>query len=186
MTERLQGPSHRISTIPGLILGLGFGGFVDGIALHQIAQWHNMGSAVLPPTTMDAMKQNMTWDGYFHIATLVLSILGVFLMLRDAHRGMTLPSAGTFTGQLMLGWGLFNLVEGSVDHHLLDLHHVRDMPVHVPLYDVSALCAPTRRARFAHHGLTAPAGASRRAAAHLPPTHTSSRRNSARRGIRAP
>jgi hypothetical protein len=22
-----------------------------------------------------------------------------------------------------------------IDHHLLGLHHVRDMPVHVPLYD---------------------------------------------------
>jgi hypothetical protein len=43
----------------GLILGLGLGGFIDGIALHQIAQWHNMGSAVGPPTTMDAMMQNM-------------------------------------------------------------------------------------------------------------------------------
>src|SRR5690606_274295 len=45
----------------GLFLGLGLGGFIDGIFLHQIAQWHNMGSAILPPTTMDAMSQNMRW-----------------------------------------------------------------------------------------------------------------------------
>jgi uncharacterized membrane protein len=31
--------------------------------------------------------------------------------------------------------GLFNLVEGVIDHHLLNIHHVRDMPSHVPLYD---------------------------------------------------
>ena len=48
----------------GIVLGMGLGGFVDGIALHQIAQWHNMGSAILPPPTMDAMRQNMAWDGY--------------------------------------------------------------------------------------------------------------------------
>jgi uncharacterized membrane protein len=30
----------------GLILGLGLGGFVDGILLHRIIHWHNMGSAV--------------------------------------------------------------------------------------------------------------------------------------------
>lgn len=107
MTEQLVGRTDRISTIPGLIFGLGFGGFVDGIALHQIAHWHNMGSAVLPPTTMEAMKQSMTWDGYFHVAMLVLSILGVFLLLRDAHRGITLPRAGTFTGQLILWLGAF-------------------------------------------------------------------------------
>ena len=30
----------------------------------------------------------------------------------------------TFTGALLAGWGLFNLVEGIIDHHLLNLHHV--------------------------------------------------------------
>ena len=35
--------------------------------------------------------------------------------------------AGAFhVGLLLAGWGLFNLVEGVVDHHLLQLHHVRD------------------------------------------------------------
>jgi uncharacterized membrane protein len=33
------------------------------------------------------------------------------------------------------GWGLFNLVEGIIDHHVLDIHHVRDLPEHVPAYD---------------------------------------------------
>ena len=52
-------------------------------------------------------------------------------------RGRTygLPSSRAFTGQLILGWGLFNLVEGCIDHHLPELHHVRDLPVHVPVYD---------------------------------------------------
>jgi uncharacterized membrane protein len=47
----------------GVVLGVGLGGFADGIVLHQIAQWHNMGSAVLPPMTIAAMSRNMTWDG---------------------------------------------------------------------------------------------------------------------------
>ena len=59
--------------LAGIVRGLGLGGFVDGITLHQIMQWHNMGSAVLPPTTMDAMAQNMVWDELFHAATLVLA-----------------------------------------------------------------------------------------------------------------
>lgn len=113
---------------PGFLLGMGLGGFVDGIMLHQIAGWHNMGSSVLPPTTMEAMRQNMVWDGWFHLATLVLTSTGVYLLLRDARAGMALPGSGAFTGQLVLGWGVFNLVEGLVDHHLLDIHHVRDLP----------------------------------------------------------
>jgi uncharacterized membrane protein len=27
---------------PGILLGIGLGGFVDGILLHQILQWHHM------------------------------------------------------------------------------------------------------------------------------------------------
>ena len=135
----MAGANQR-SVGPGVLLGLGLGGFIDGIVLHQIVQWHNMGSAVLPPTTMDAMKQNMAWDGLFHVVTWMLVTAGVYLLLRDARAGAELPSAPAFTGQLVLGWGTFNLVEGLVDHHLLGIHHVRDMlvegmPVHVPQYD---------------------------------------------------
>jgi uncharacterized membrane protein len=125
----------RTSRAAGIVLGLGLGGFVDGILLHQIVHWHNMGSAVLPPTTLDAMRRNMVWDGLFHAGTWLLTVAGVYWLLRDARRGAAMPTAGAFTGQLVLGWGLFNLIEGVVDHHLLELHHVRDLPVHVPAYD---------------------------------------------------
>jgi uncharacterized membrane protein len=124
-------PSRRA----GITLGLGLGGFADGIMLHQIAQWHNMGSAVVPPTTVEAIKRNMAWDGWFHVATLALTIAGVYLLLATARRGEPLPSGRAFTGQLILGWGLFNLVEGIIDHQLLGIHHVRDVPVHVPTFD---------------------------------------------------
>ena len=111
------------------------GGFVDGIVLHQLLEWHNMGSSVLPPTTMEAMRQNMIWDGAFHAGTWVITIVGIYLLLADSHRNAALPTTREFTGQLVFGWGLFNLVEGIIDHHLLNLHHVRDLPVHVPIYD---------------------------------------------------
>ena len=123
------------SNVPGIVLGLGLGGFLDGIVLHQMVQWHNMGSAVVPPLTLDAMQQNMRWDGFFHVATWVCVIAGVYLFLRDARRGVRLPTPRALTGLLLIGWGAFNLVEGVVDHHLLEIHHVRDMPAHVPAYD---------------------------------------------------
>jgi uncharacterized membrane protein len=132
-SERRDG--KPLSTSPGVVLGLGLGGFADGIALHQIAQWHNMGSAKVPPITMEAMKQNMAWDGWFHVVTLIITIVGVYLLLSHARRGRQLPDGRSFTGQILLGWGAFNLVEGLIDHHLLEIHHVRDLPVHVPIYD---------------------------------------------------
>ena len=125
----------QFSKRAGIILGLGLGGFVDGIVLHQIMQWHNMGSAVVPPTTLAAMQRNMAWDGWFHAAVWLLTMVGVYRLLADARNGEPLPDGRAFSGLLLLGWGWFNLVEGLVDHHLLDLHHVRDMPAHVPLYD---------------------------------------------------
>ena len=118
----------------GVVIGIGMGGFVDGIVLHQVLHWHNMGSAVLPPTTMEAMQRNMVWDGLFHAGTWLITFAGVW-MLFGAAGERTLPTRRAFAGQMLMGWGLFNLVEGVVDHHLLNLHHVRDLPAHVPLYD---------------------------------------------------
>jgi uncharacterized membrane protein len=119
----------------GILLGLGLGGFVDGILLHQIVHWHNMGSAVVPPTSLEAMQQNMRWDGFFHAGCWLLTVIGVYWLLADARRGRALPDPKAFTGLLILGWGVFNLVEGIIDHLILGIHHVRDLPVHVPLYD---------------------------------------------------
>ena len=127
--------SSTVSRTPGLLLGLGLGGFLDGILLHQIAHWHNMGSARLPPTSLEALQANMRWDGFFHAGVWIFCVVGIYLLLRDARRGLLLPGPRAFTGLLLVGWGIFNQVEGSIDHHLLALHHVRDLPVYVPLYD---------------------------------------------------
>jgi uncharacterized membrane protein len=94
-----------------------------------------MGSAVLPPITMEAMKQNMVWDGWFHALTWVVSLTGVYMLRAERLSRGRSETTAAFTGQLIFGWGAFNLVEGVIDHHLLDLHHVRDMPLHVPAYD---------------------------------------------------
>jgi uncharacterized membrane protein len=122
-------------TAPGILLGLGLGGFVDGIVLHQILQWHNMLSARLPPTTMDAMRVNMAWDGFFHVGVWTLTLIGVVLLWSAGRRGAALPAGPAFAGQLLLGWGIFNLVEGIIDHHVLEIHHVVDVPAHVPFFD---------------------------------------------------
>lgn len=45
---------------------------------------------------------------------------------------------GLLIGTLLLGWGIFNLAEGLVDHHLLGLHHVRAGPNQL-VYDLGFL-----------------------------------------------
>jgi len=118
-----------------LLLGVGLGGFIDGIVLHQIAHWHQMLSAVLPPDNMEAMRANMAADGWFHLATWLATLGGVLLLWSTMRGAGRLPSTRSFCGYMLAGWGLFNLAEGIVDHHVLELHHVRDLPAHLPLYD---------------------------------------------------
>ena len=105
-----------------------WGGFVDVIVLHQILQWHNMFSNWLPPTTMAAMRRNMVGDGLFHALVWLVTLLGVFLLWRAAYQQETMPSLGAFIGQLLFGWGAFNLVEGIIDHQILGVHYVRQVP----------------------------------------------------------
>ena len=65
--------SHR-TTVAGILIGIGMGGFVDGIVLHQIAEWHSMLSNIVPPHTMDTMPVNMMWDGLFHALTWIVTL----------------------------------------------------------------------------------------------------------------
>ncbi len=111
----------------GVLFGLGFGGFFDGIVLHQILQWHHMvTSAGYPPTSVENLRINTFFDGLFHAATYIFVALGLVVLWRSA-RGIGLRWApGLLVGSLLMGFGLFNLVEGVVDHQILGLHHVNE------------------------------------------------------------
>lgn len=66
----------------------------------------------------------MFWDGLFHALTWTMTAIGLARFWQVARRPDVLWSAKAFVGSLFLGWGLFNLMEGIIDHHLLHLHHV--------------------------------------------------------------
>jgi len=121
-----DGAMSRPSIAPaGIMLGIGLGGFLDGILLHQIMQVHNMISARVPPDTMANMSRGMVADGLFHVFTWAATLIGIILLWKALNRrSETLPLGGAFAGYLLAGWGWFNLVEGIVNHHILGLHHV--------------------------------------------------------------
>jgi uncharacterized membrane protein len=122
--EQLRGPDRA----PAFVLGLGLGGFVDGIVVHQLLQWHHMVSHTHghPVTTVAGLRANTLADGLFHSLTWVLVLVGVVLTIASWRRGRLAPTWRFQTGLLLAGWGAFNLVEGIVDHQLLGIHHVRD------------------------------------------------------------
>jgi uncharacterized membrane protein len=130
--------------LPGLLVGVGLGGLVDGVVLHQLLQWHHMltdygNDGSFSSTTVDGLQDNTLADGLFHVATIVLLLVGLFLLWRRfAAVGRPVP-ARPLVGLLVAGWGLFNVVEGLVDHQLLGVHHVRDDVATKWPYDVGFL-----------------------------------------------
>lgn len=117
-------------TTAAMVLGIGTGGFIDGIVLHQILQWHEMLTNKIPPDTVVAKSVNMFWDGVFHAFTLVVVFIGIVLLFKLLHRNNINRSGKLLAGGMLTGWGLFNIVEGVINHHILELHHVRETGNH--------------------------------------------------------
>jgi uncharacterized membrane protein len=113
--------------LAGVLLGLGLGGFFDGIILHQVLQWHHMLSSWYPLSSLENYKINTLWDGIFHSATYLFVIAGLFVLWRHSQRHPILWSASVVIGSGLLGFGVFNIVEGLIDHHLLGIHHVNEL-----------------------------------------------------------
>ncbi|MEV4759302.1 DUF2243 domain-containing protein [Micromonospora sp. NPDC049559] len=123
---------------PGIILGVGLGGFVDGILLHQVLQWHhllsstgsdNVGIRRYPTDTVPGLRINTLWDGIFHVVTWVAVLGGLALLAARVTDGRArLVRSRALWGWALVGWGLFNLVEGVLDHHVLGIHHVHGGP----------------------------------------------------------
>jgi uncharacterized membrane protein len=121
-------PLERSTVLALVLLGVGLGGFVDGIVLHQVLQWHHMLTSTgdHPADTIAGLETNTLADGLFHLFAWVCVLAGSLLAIRDWRAGNRAPSWATYAGLLLIGWGAFNLVEGAIDHHLLGIHHVRD------------------------------------------------------------
>jgi uncharacterized membrane protein len=120
--------SQPPSKASGLLFGLGLGGFVDGIVLHQILQWHHMVSDVsrYPVNTIAGLEVNMLADGFFHLATWLLVLAGSIAAIRAWRQERLAPNWSFHFGLILTGWGIFNVVEGLIDHQILGVHHVRD------------------------------------------------------------
>jgi uncharacterized membrane protein len=117
-------PDIRPLRAAGILLGVGMGGFVDGILFHQILQVHNMLSNRFFPNTLAKEQLNMVWDGVFHAFTWTTTAVGISLLWKVAKYAKSPLETKVLTGSLALGWGLFNLIEGIIDHQLIGLHHV--------------------------------------------------------------
>jgi uncharacterized membrane protein len=113
---------------PAFLFGVGLGGLIDGIVLHQLLQWHHMVSDTkdYPVTSLAGLEGNTVGDGLFHLLTWLVLVLAMALTVRAWQRRELAPPWRVHIGLLLAGWGAFNVVEGVVDHLVLGIHHVRD------------------------------------------------------------
>ncbi|ROP55413.1 DUF2243 domain-containing protein [Streptomyces sp. PanSC9] len=124
--------------LPGIVLGVGLGGFVDGILLHQLLQWHHMltstnhdriGVRYYDPHTVSGLRMNTVWDGVFHTVCWIAVLTGLAILYSRVTAGRRqVWTSRALWGWILVGWGLFNLVEGVLDHQILGIHHVRGGP----------------------------------------------------------
>lgn len=124
----------------GVLVGIGMGGFVDGIVAHQLLQVHNMLSNRIPKDTIAGLEINMVWDGLFHAFCWILVLAGAVMSWKALQGRAALPPGRSYAGAAIIGWGTFNLVEGIVDHHLLQIHHVHQYGNHL-LWDLVFLAS---------------------------------------------
>jgi uncharacterized membrane protein len=129
---------YRPLIVAGILLGLGLGGFFDGIVLHQILQWHHMVTEPYPATTLSNLELNTLGDGLFHAATYVFTAFGLYRLWKVVQGRQAPLSGRVLIGAMLVGWGTFNLVEGIINHHILQIHHVRSGP-DAALWDIGFL-----------------------------------------------
>lgn len=90
----------------GILIGAGLlAGFVDGILLHEILQWHHMVTSIRPATSLSDLKANTLADGLFHLGTWTLTVVGVALLWRAGGRSDVRWSLKIFGGSLLF-WRL--------------------------------------------------------------------------------
>jgi uncharacterized membrane protein len=121
--------TSRPPKVPAFLMGLGLGGFIDGIVLHQILQWHHVltgDNGGEPMSTVAGLEANTLADGLFHVASWVLVATAMLLTVRAWQRRELAPPWRGHFGMLLASWGVFNLVEGLVNHQILGIHHLRD------------------------------------------------------------
>lgn len=79
-----------------------------------------------PVTTVAGLEVNTLWDGLFHSLTYIAVAIGLALLWRTSNGTRAPRPTRLLVGLLLMGWGSFNLVEGTINHQILSIHHVNE------------------------------------------------------------
>jgi uncharacterized membrane protein len=122
--------NNRTSTVSAILIGIGLAGLIDIIIFHQILQWHHTTSHKLIPNTLESLQMNIVWDGVFLAFSLIIMTIGVSLLWKGSgskNKNSLFSNKWSFIGLIFIGFGGFNIIEGIINHHILEMHHVIDV-----------------------------------------------------------
>ena len=125
-----QGSTSRFHW-SGYLLGFGFGGFFDGILLHQILQWHHLLSGVEGETFRDLRVQILA-DGIFHASMYVIAAVGLWLLWRARDEFGARNAGRLLFANLLIGFGVWHAVDTIFSHWITQIHRIR-MDSDIPL-----------------------------------------------------
>jgi uncharacterized membrane protein len=122
----------------GFVLGFAFGGFFDGILLHQVLQWHHLLSLVDAEAVRDIRVQILA-DGLFHVLMYAIAAVGLWLLWRG-RRGFENPGLDMkVLAATVLGFSVWQFVDVVLFHWILQIHRIRVGVPNPLLYDIGWL-----------------------------------------------
>lgn len=111
----------------GFLFGIGLVAFIDETVFHQLLHWHHF----YDKSTTDI---GLVSDGLFHAFSWFATI-GSSFMFADLHRRNAFWLT-RWWGGVLLGAGIFQLYDGTIQHKLMRLHQIR-YNVNILPYDLT-------------------------------------------------
>ncbi|MCT8138029.1 DUF2243 domain-containing protein [Anaerobacillus sp. CMMVII] len=110
----------------GILFGLGLVAFVDETIFHQLLHWHHF-------YDKSTTSIGLVSDGLFHAFSWFATIGGLFLFADLKRRnGVWLKR---WWGGVLLGAGVFQLYDGTIQHKIMRIHQIRYVE-NVVVYDI--------------------------------------------------
>jgi uncharacterized membrane protein len=100
----------------GFLFGLGLVAFIDEVIFHQLLHWHHF----YDKSTTDI---GLVSDGLLHAFSWFATI-GSLFMFADLRRRNALWLT-RWGGGVLLGAGVFQLYDGTIQHKLMRIHQIR-------------------------------------------------------------
>ncbi|HEX8470212.1 MAG TPA: DUF2243 domain-containing protein [Brevundimonas sp.] len=109
---------------PAFVIGVALSGFFDGILLHQVLQWHHLLSLV-PGETIQRLTTQILADGLFHVLMYGIALAGGAWLWTRRHALAGDGASPQFWAGVIIGFGTWNIVDVTLFHWLLEIHHIR-------------------------------------------------------------